>query len=57
MIVEGTRRLKEEWEGKPATEKPDAAGLAESAGEAVREVVDEEASPKSVGKDAKTEQE
>lgn len=53
MIVEGTKRLKEEWELKSVDGAQDAAGVAKDVGEAVGSVVGEEASLKSPEK-AKT---
>lgn len=46
MIVEGTKRLKEEWEAKNVSVQDDATEVAEHVGEAVKDVVGEQASAK-----------
>ena len=48
MIVEGTKRLKEEWELKPVSGEADAAGVAEHVGEAVTKVLGTKVGPKVV---------
>lgn len=46
MIVEGTQRLKEEWEAKNVSVKADATEIAQHVGDAVKDVVGEQASKK-----------